>query len=466
MSKWQLTRQGYFNQTTITADADFSIQSAILYGLEQPIHSVMQQVNFKCPTGNCTWPSFESLAVCNRCTNLEGNLQPISTHGSQASFLDKDSTNYTRSVLSFLNGTAFRLPNGLYLDNANELEYGGHSWAGSVWMTMLGTANASETIKAQEIDTLIWSMSMIRARPDPTNTSAAWPSLPLSAMECTLFYCVKEYETTVTDGSLREISKHVMDATRVKTSWRPEATYATNLMNELQINSIAFHKYFSAFSRTDLVLSSPGTGSRFNISKVAVDSISSYFQSNFASKLYTLNITDPPSATGKLNGYYVNATQTQYKPGVMQALLSSRDLNATFTALAASMSNAIRTGADESSDSVPDIVTGLKGDVKTFYKIVWPWIILHCIIVSVGVAFLFVTIRENQRHGQVAPLWRSSSLAIASRGEAVTDVVSGMQTLEEMWKKARVSQVTLFGKNETASSSLEHPDSDPLVATS
>ena len=42
----------------------------------------------------------------------------------------------------------------------------------------------------------------------------------------------------------------------------------------------------------------------------------------------------------------LNDTFFQYKPSTIQAFYSSTDLNATFQALAASMRNAIRAGAD------------------------------------------------------------------------------------------------------------------------
>lgn len=371
------------------------------------------------------------------------------------------------SIPSALNDTAFRLPNGLYLVNVDD------EWQGLIdssehllSMTALGTDNVSDTMTAQETDTLIWSMSMIRVEPDPTNGSTQWPDLPVSAMECALFYCVNNYEATVSNGTLRETGKQVMDATRVQTSWELTDDYELNLMNESLINSIAFHKYFSAFSRTDLMLHSPTTGNSFNISKDAVDSISSYFQSTFATDFYYLdnmqNTTVEPFVNGRFNGYYSNESQIQYRPSVMQALYSSKDLNETFTALAVSMSNAIRTGADETSDGISVIVTGSKGETITFYRIVWPWISLHCLVVIFGIVFLGATIRENDKDGRAVPLWRSSALAIASRGEAVADILSGMQTLEEMWKKARVSRVTLFDKNDADSSSLEHLDFDPL----
>ncbi|KAG6362193.1 hypothetical protein INS49_010423 [Diaporthe citri] len=79
---------------------------------------------------------------------------------------------------------------------------------------------------------------------------------------------------------------------------------------------------------------------RFSISKVAVDSISYFFHSTFATNLYD-------------------------------------NLNETFEALAASMSNAIPTGSDETFNGTANVVTGNKGEVTIFYLVVWSWISMH-----------------------------------------------------------------------------------------
>lgn len=424
------------------------MQSAILYGLDQPIENVVQQGTFKCPSRNCTWPSFHSLAVCNRCTNLTDGLERLVSNGYQYSQLRK---NYIGSIGSVNNGTAFRLSNGLYLDNLNGWSF---HYAG-VMLATLGTANASDTVSVQDLDTLIWSMSMIRADP----YGSAWPNMPVSAMECALFYCVNNYEITVSNGALQQSSEQATDFTRASDSWDVPKEYASQ-MTKSQLNSIAFDKMFSAIPRSDLALESPTNGSRFSIAPVAVNSISHYYQSTFASQLYDLNITETPSKKGRLNGYYMESLQIEYEPSVMQTLFSSKDLNSTFTALAASMSNAIRTGPDGSLDGVPISVTGMKGEVTTFYRIVWPWIFLHCFIVLLGAVFLGVTIRENRRYGQMVPLWKSSSLAIACRGKLVTDVLSGMQTVEDIRSKARVSRVTFCESDDMASPSQERLHSD------
>lgn len=428
------------------------------------MENVMQQGNFNCPTGNCTWPPFESLAVCNRCADVTDRLRRIILHSSL--YLDLEEDNNATSI-AVNSGKAFILPNGLYLDNADSLRWKGgtDSTKGIVVVVMmrsLGTANATETISAYDLDTLIWSMSMIRVIPNVT--SVTWPDFQVSAMECALFYCVNSYEFKVSNGTLTVTNGQVMDAKRAKGSW--DAGIYNDFLDESTLESIAFEPYdYPGRHRTDLTLVSPASGRRYNISQAAVDSIGSYYQSTFASELLESNLSD--SEMGRYSGYYhdVKSSQALYKPSVMQTLFASQQLNTTFTTLAASMSNAIHTGSDETFDEFSNVVTGSKGEVTTFYRVVWPWISLHCLIVIAGMVFLLITVRENKTHGWVVPAWNSSSLAVLKRGHEMGGILSGMQTVERMGALSKTSEVEFFDKG-AEDSSLEHLDFDPFEVES
>ncbi len=44
----------------------------------------------------------------------------------------------------------------------------------------------------QHVDTLIWSMSVIAPNIEQFSKSPVWPAVDLEAMECAVYYCVKE----------------------------------------------------------------------------------------------------------------------------------------------------------------------------------------------------------------------------------------------------------------------------------
>ncbi|KAK0615498.1 hypothetical protein DIS24_g11758 [Lasiodiplodia hormozganensis] len=84
-----------------SADADFAIQAAVFYGLTHSVEDSLRDAPFQCPTGNCTWDPFESLAVCSRCNNLSNMVQKRTAERDESEIYDQ---------------IIFELPNGLSLD--------------------------------------------------------------------------------------------------------------------------------------------------------------------------------------------------------------------------------------------------------------------------------------------------------------------------------------------------------------
>jgi hypothetical protein len=421
------------------------MQSAILFGLDQPLKNVLQQGAFNCPAGNCTWPEYESLAICNSCVDITDKLE---RHATNIGLYGLLATDNPALAVTFEGNTAFRLPNGLFIENDNgwvyneDIDKGANDGVyGAVMMTTLGTSNASETVSMQDLDTLIWAMSMIRVTEDPTNSSAAWPDLPHSAMECALHYCINSYSAAVKDGTLQENATKVQDAVRAPDSWQPQDNLLEPLRDEIR-SSIAFHNYWSGFLRSDLSLTSPANNTRYNISQAAVNGVGAYFNRTFAAGLEGFDVSDDNTTEWHLNGFYLTTGQVQFSPSTVQVLFSAEDLNDTFTSLATSMSNALRSGSDASFNGADRDLVGEKGVLTTFYEIQWPWISLHCASLLLGVLFFVLTLARNRS----APAWKSSSLAVMARGHQVQDVVHGVEYVKQMEGRAKTMRVTLIEK--------------------
>jgi hypothetical protein len=439
------------------------MQSAVLYGINEPIDSVTQQSPFNCPTGNCTWPAYESLAVCSQCYDVSSGFERIQTYGTLFSNLHEVGLGFAAGV--FGNATVFRLPNGLMIDSLDGWNPNGHSTGeakiapnATVLMTTFGTGNTSQTVSMQAVDTLIWSTTMLRANPDPKKPRAVWPNIPVMATECAVFYCVKKYETAVRNGVLIENSTPVANTTRSPNSWLPLNVGLAKGLREDRFKTLQFDHYFSSLKRSDLMLVSGASGRTFNVSQSAIDSISSFFQQTLATGLRSYNKTHS-TAGGQLNGWYLTDEHgiAQYKPSLNQALYSTKDLASTFTSLAASMSNALRRGADNTYHGNSKVHTGEKEVVTFFYRVEWPWIVVHGLSAVVGSIFIALTIWKNG--GTEA--WGSNSLATMSRGVLVQHVFSGAQTLEEMQMGARKEWVTLLN-NTGKNPSIEDLELDPL----
>ncbi|KAF2837076.1 hypothetical protein M501DRAFT_986876 [Patellaria atrata CBS 101060] len=117
----------------------------------------------ECPTGNCTFPTFQTLAVCNRCLEATDLL---STTEEGFVLPDGHAMNNYRGVRGRLNLTS----------NAILPEY-----------------------SRLQRDDIGLPIAHIEAISDPTGADRAWAS------ECALYWCILEFQTQVRDGKINQI---------------------------------------------------------------------------------------------------------------------------------------------------------------------------------------------------------------------------------------------------------------------
>ncbi|CAO2657021.1 Nn.00g058240.m01.CDS01 [Neocucurbitaria sp. VM-36] len=436
----------------MTAMADYSIQAAIFNALIQPYDALVQQTSFACPTGNCTWDLFESLAICSTCNDLTDQISSY----TEPTYLYNDLEKRIMSANLIKNATSLQLPNGLYINNLNGAPYntpdgyydGASKAVQAIFMTSFGTGNTSRTNMFKDSDYLLWAMSFLKMQA-PSEDSAhsnGWPNVSVEAVECGLFYCVNQYSPDVRNGTLYETETPVPNATREPRSWELINYSYPNLngirFDDENTNSLEFNNSTSSWPRTDLMF-----GNQFNLSWAAVNSLSSQFQSQFTSQKM-INISEHTNYSEKVgytpvNGFYKNIINSydpstvEFSPSVMQILYNSPDLNDTFRRLARGLSNAIREGADNTTTW-----TGASGSMTIYYRVQWPWITLQILVAVGGIVFLLLTILESKM--AKIPIWKSNALAMLSQINEIGDVLVGVETVEEMERKAAQHFVQLF----------------------
>lgn len=421
----------------IFADADFAMQSAVTFGLAASSKAIEQQATFQCPAADCDFEPVSSLAVCSKCSDVTSKLEKNEkSNGAQFSSLKADQSSGRASP----GNTEYTLPNGLILNNMNNDSAIGEDM---LYMTMLGTSNVSQTVAMNDLDTLIWAQSIIRVDADPdSNTTTAWPDFDVNASECALYYCVRKYNATSRGGLMHLSSEIQEDERRREDSWQFIAlpNIAANVTKQVA-ESVAYHPFDSIIARSDLQLGHEGSDEAWNITQIAVDGISSNMQNVFATCRNGKNCTlafalekwDSP------NGFYLRQGKVaQYKPSAAKVLFESKDFAQTFENIAASMSNALRDGADDSPRTKGDKLV-----LTTVYKVVWPWIILHLITELGGFLLLVGTIWETAKSKGHVPVWKSSELAVFSRGFLVGDVFKGVKTMDELKQRSLQTPMVL-----------------------
>lgn len=459
------------------ATIDLSMQGSILNGFSRSLAEIRQQANVTCPTGQCTWPPSKTLGVCHTCHNLTLDLTRADNFGDVVGplILGED-------TMPANDSSAFVLPNGHFLAGINGqsasiigIPEQGYQNSANSWivagptMTSFGSGSPAKTNRMQDVDTLIWSTSMIYVDTVHLGTgSGAWPDVPVRASECAVYYCVQKINTTVEGNTVYENTNEDTDARRDPNSWLPkdsplEEWYAPeNIPPDDQMSSLEWDERYSAISREDLTLYYPQNssgGPNYTLAETAVKPISAYFP-----ELLTTNMTGSTNVTRAIArrlgehavGY--NGARVGYKayPQALRHIFETNeaaDLDSKFAALGASMTNDMRRNGDGiarfdplnghitlGSDNQPEY--GLVGVATTYYSIEWGWIVLHALMLAGGLVFWQLTVR-NCSTSEAVQIWKSSSLAVLRQGQTTGRVLEGSKTMEEMRSTARNQKVLI-----------------------
>lgn len=420
------------------------MQAAVAFGLAADANAVMEQASFHCPGVACDFKPLESLSVCSQCFDVTDQLKKNTlSMGDQYSNLQYDQS-YAEAQA---NCTEYRLPNGLFLNNMDH-KYGPSS--SMVYMSMLGTSDLDKTVAMKHLDTLIWAQTAIRVNADPNSKSTeTWPNFKVNASECALYYCARSYKGDFENGLINITSTELKDHKRDPQSWEPlDPRFQSGKgVADKVIKSLAYDPQESIIRRTDLQLRN-GTTTGWNVTDEAVYGISYYMQTLFADCLNSpKNCTKAVGSWGVPNGFYLSTLSNvsgeqkpaeQFRPSVAKVLWETGDLGQVFNNIAASMSNAIRTGADGGQTGKGDIL-----QPTTVYFVAWPWVTLHIAIELGGIVLLIFTIRSSK----AAHIWKSSELAVLSKGVALGDILKEAHTAEELEELAKNIPTVLVTKH-------------------
>ena len=419
-------------------EADLGMQTAVLEGLTQSDSWISQQTQHSCPSGNCTWDIFTSLAICSRCHDITNQIKKIEK-------------TYQHLERSYRKNT-YRLPNHLFGGGAN------------IPMTVYGTANRTLSVSFHSFDTLIWSMTIMNY----TMKEEQATSGNFSAMECALWFCVNSYKSAVTNGTLTEIIQPVLSKRNID-SWQPlksnskdsevyvgifavppEFTHATTEFNITEDN------FMSDRRRTELQL-----GDGFNVSQGAFYSIVN---------LLGDTLTDRFTKTGGGNALVKRAhdgAPNEYSPPAMQSLYNSQDLAATFATLAKSMTNNIRRNDDSHT-----VVDGKEGHYVILTRVRGLFLTLPVILIVGGAVFFVVVLHYTQRFKM--EFWGTNALPIVALGGTMGLVFDEndmrASVMERTAKRQLVQYSTLqarpdFDRVDTLSRSENHSEKHGMVSS-
>ncbi|KAI1760989.1 hypothetical protein GGR53DRAFT_525466 [Hypoxylon sp. FL1150] len=352
--------------------ADLGMLSAFNSGLYNA-YGTEQTTSFVCPTANCTWPTFTSLAVCSACRDAASYLRLSKQQGTGLGTLPPPPnsaifSNYTTYVLPQVNITNLSGSSGMD--------------PGSAYMAATVITDPRLTISFGNLTTMITTVQVIKAAEGYETGSLIWDETPMSATECALYFCVNAYRSVVQAGILRE---------RIVASWaeRDFSSYRDTGRRENfelyeKLNNYSLYTRDGDLARTDLGLFIPkedagkfalsdDVGVRFNLTQQTVGSMTHFVNEQLLGPVMTW---PPPDS------------KTQ--PSVVQALYKSKDLLDTFDKIAWSVSGWMRDVSNVTQEGVGE-------EWVMHIYVEWPYMVLPLLTIVLGLFFCLSSMLETRR---------------------------------------------------------------------
>jgi hypothetical protein len=351
------------------------------------------EVTPSCPSGNCTWPAFQSMGMCSQCEDItaKASLQcdNFRTNSTMAGFdsipcyIDIGQGDTGKFQVNTRNGSKFEnwiatmnYPEDLvwspytltrYIDN----------------FTYAGVQNPQSVLAHAKIVLASNNTTGLSPLSDIENT------LKVTAVtQCALAICSRTYQVAVTAG-ISSINASLPNygqifnnsdstSTQNRLCWRPDHVDSItvpripNISNELWANRSEFA--FCPASTYNLVLDGQSTR------HMLIENTSAIWRQSGSSAFYSHANMPKISSTG------------------LRAVI--KNIAASYTKDALNASNYTIGGT---------IIT-----TEVYVRVKWLWMILPAVLTVLGVIFFILTILVNR--GQKLDVWKSSIMAVLFHG--------------------------------------------------
>jgi hypothetical protein len=272
------------------------------------------------------------------------------------------------------NLTSYYLPNGLNLNNRKEYYYVSSK---PVMLISKATLKPSETITFQNSTTLLFSTSVLRVPPSDFPVGGTWQSthIDISAVECWLYLCIKEFNSKVVNNSLVEDSKEIA-ATRDPDSFSVNLGDAGTLSfpeGKVSPDVDALYSNVTLFPRTPLVIKMPPMSNSSNLNnkqvdipQKVIDSLSFYILSIFDEGTY-FNTSTKSKDTGC--SFSVSSIPCAGPQSISGMAVGNSSLLVKYTSSPTDISPTVTKLLYNSND------LGELGTLKAVLDVRWAWII-------------------------------------------------------------------------------------------
>lgn len=363
-----------------------------------------------CPASNCTWPEYNTLAVCSNCVEMDAS--ELLTYVCLNTTIDwsAHSTGPTKNVPTgqvcgyFVNATSEKptLMSGYIVPNDTKVdsEHGEALLVRMLSLTEIYTKKSfygDGSIHFKDLRNTMLDALIVSAR---NGTESVYSGQEPVVHECVLSWCVKTIKSTYTWGDYQE----EVTATSQNTTAGPWAWDSFEVPEEegggwyvTYLEEINVEAPISSLSRTNNTTPTQsfgaGNGTAANMMAIFDDFFPSYYTSDGLNSTPTLRyknfLAGPSIRTLEFNAWQ-----------------SPNDIASHLKRLAVAMTNAIRSNAESNS-----MVSGLAYNRKQFVLVRWEWLVFPLTLLVLSLGFLIATIIRTSEDGQDDfGIWKTSAM--------------------------------------------------------
>lgn len=383
-------KSGSYVPTSAMAGAMYS---GLLVDTSDPHTGYARQgVAANCPTSNCTYPLFQSLAVCVKCENITDLVTQIC---NQSVFKLPDPTGATLQLVS----CNYALPNGLAINQTSQLNETAGGPSSGIYRTTIAATAELEPAKLVDSNASFVTMNILRGKSCAPMGKEVGLNMTIRATQCSLSWCVGTYNSSVKRGKLEE------DAIRFSTE-----NFEEDPSNEM-------------FGITPSYSIDGGPNARFVINKRSSGSLAAWLQE----KLTFSNSKADPDQPDISSNVSSSDTRATGRLSETLTLFQKTDPEYIFTNLAKAMTTYIRSidaSQQEQADTdwpVKNVrpVLGTSTALHVYIAIRWPWLIFTGAILLSTLVFFALVVLQSAKNGVV--VWKSSPLALLFHGLQLED---------------------------------------------
>lgn len=373
-----------------------------------------------CPTGNCTFPLFDTLAFCSKCSNFTANTT-LSKHttgnGGCGNMLDMYVQNYTYT----LPGSTDVTITACYSGSANTDLAQGIAMRSSVDVPR-DMSSSTLGISNPIVSLALLQFPAVEAEHYKGNYNNQTPQ----AWECALYYCLHTYNTTVINNQAK---------TQLVSTWHNETGTPIPTSNiEATPDGILRRP------ENPMDFGAIRANSTFWIPAATVATLAEYMNHTLSGEMLT-------SSSEVESGTFTN--------DVMQALNITTDIGGLMENLAISMTNYLR---QTNSNGAESVGIGSAHTLEVHVRVRWAWLALSGALILLSIGLLIATIILSARTS--SPVWKSTSLETLFHGlDDNTGATGWAAGISSVAKTATTETKVVLGQSANGDLKLVRPTS-------